>query len=61
VADESEPVDVPLIIAPLPAGGARRLGHEPDLLVIADCLHLAAGRARKIANSDFLAGHAIAP
>lgn len=61
VADESEPVDVPLIIAPLVASGPRRLGHEPDLLVVADRLHLAAGRARKIANADFPAGHAITP
>jgi hypothetical protein len=61
MADESEPINVPRPVAALVAGRACRLGHEPDLLVVAYRLHLAAGRERKITNPDFLAGHAIAP
>jgi hypothetical protein len=53
VADEGEPVNMPLSVAALVAGDAGRLGHEPDLLVVADRLHLAACRGRKFANPDF--------
>jgi hypothetical protein len=61
MADESEAVDVLSPVATLVAGSACGLRHEPDLLVIADRLHLAAGCVREIANPDFLARHAIAP
>jgi hypothetical protein len=61
MADENEPINVPPPVAALVARRARRLGHEPDLLVVANRLHLAAGCAREIANPDFLARHPIAP
>lgn len=61
VTDEGQAVGVLLTVAALIASRARRLGHEPDLLVVADRLHLTAGCARKVANPDFLAGDPIAP
>jgi len=61
VPDEREPLYVRLPIATLVPSGTNGLGHEADLLVVADRLDLAAGCARKIANTDFLAGHGFAP
>jgi hypothetical protein len=61
VPDEGQAVGVPLVVTALVASRARRLRHEPDLLVVADRLHLAASCPRKVANPDLLAGHPIAP
>ena len=39
VPDEQQPALQTLPVATLPARGSRRLWHQADLLVVAQCLH----------------------
>jgi hypothetical protein len=48
--DECQPFNVPPIVSALIAGRAAGPREQADLLVVANCLHLAAGRPRSIAN-----------
>lgn len=48
--DEGEPVDIRFAIAPLSTLGPPRLGHQPDLLVIAERLYLGAGARGECAD-----------
>ena len=42
MADEGQPVELCIVVAPLPAFGPARFGHEPNLFVVPDGLHLRA-------------------
>ena len=55
--DEGQPLELGIAIAPLPAFGPARLGHEFDLLVVADGLHLGAGLLRQAADREHLRLH----
>lgn len=50
--NESETVVLAIAIATLPALGAARLRHQPDLLIIADRLHLGTGFLRQITDGQ---------
>lgn len=50
VSDESEALDVATVVAALIARRARGFWHQPDLLVVADRLHLAPALVCEIAN-----------
>lgn len=43
MADEGQSVKLCIVVAPLPAFGPAGFGHESDLFVVPDGLHLCAG------------------
>ncbi len=61
VPNEGKPVNMPSFIKPLVAGRALRLGHQADLLVVADRLYLASGLAGQPTDGEYFLLHPIYP